>query len=147
MSKRIFRDARGRFAKKPTRRVLRKPKIRLYKMTISTFWYEKETHQLVEFECHFKIARRGRVKTVRNRLARLGGKHLQNWLHRERKIWIPKRKLRTAFEKEQYAKKQQTHATVRRFSMRRVKKRWISKELAPGRMKYSRKRRRKVVKQ
>jgi len=138
--RKIYRDAKGRFIRKP------KPKIRLFKMTISTFWYEKETHQLLEFEIHVKIARRGSIKTVRRRLAKLGGRHLQNWLRRERKIWIPRRKLRTAFERETYARKQEAYATVRRFSMRRVKKKWVAKELPAGRMKYSRKRRKKVVK-
>lgn len=130
-----------------TKLKIRKPKTRLYKMTISTFWYEKETHQLVEFEIHVKIGRRGSVNTVRRRLAKLGGKHLQNWLRRTRKIWIPKRKLRTAFEKEQYARKQEAYANVRRFTMRRIKKEWVAKELKAGRMKYARKRRKKVVKQ
>jgi len=130
------------------KRIKIKPKrpVRLYKMTVSTFHYDKPTHQLIEFEAHFKIARRGRVKTVRGRLARLGGRHLQNWLRRERKIWIPKRKLRTAFERETYAKKQEAYAIVRRFSMRRVKKRWIAKELRAGRMRYAKKRRKKIVK-
>ncbi len=132
---------KGRFAKKP------KPKIRLYKMSVSTFFYDEETHQLVEYEHHFKIARRGRIRIIRRRLAKLGGRHLQNWLYKYRKVWIPKRKLRTAFEREQYAKKQEPYATVRRFTMRRIRKRWVAKELASGKMRYSRKRRKKAVKQ
>jgi hypothetical protein len=112
-------------------------------MTIATFWYDKPTHQLIEYEDHFKIARRGKLRTVRTRLAKLGVKHFQRWLRRYAKISIPKRKLKVAFEREVYAKVQQQKASVRRFVMHRVKGRWTSKELSPGTMSYVRRRRRK----
>jgi len=131
--------------KKSRKKPRPKRPIRLYRMTIATFHYDKPTHELIEFEAHFKIARRGRIRTIRRRLAKLGARHFQNWLHRDRKIWVQRRKLKIAFEREVHAKKQEAYATVRRFSMRRVKKRWVAKELRAGRMRYARKRRRKKV--
>ena len=135
------------------RRPLRKkpkPKrpARLYRMTVSTFWYNEETHQLSEYEAHFKIARRGDIRHIRRKLAEKGLSHFKRWLKRVDKTWKPEeqyRKIKVAFEKEQYARKEEAHASVRRLVMRRVKKRWVAKELASGTMRYS-KRRRKVAK-
>ena len=119
-------------------------KARLYSTTIATFHYDKPTHQLIEYEAHLKIARRSiHVRAVRLRLAKRGAAHFQRWLRRYAKIWIPKRKLRIAFERETYAKKQEDKASVRRFVMHRVKRRWTSKELPAGTMSYVRRRRRK----
>jgi hypothetical protein len=113
-------------------------------MTIATFHYEKRTHQLIEYEMHIKIARRSiHVRAVRLRLAKLGAAYFQRWLRRYAKISIPKRKLKVAFEREAHAKVQQQKASVRRYVMHRVKRRWTSKELAPGTMSYVRRRRRK----
>jgi hypothetical protein len=125
------------------RKLRRRKPLRLYRMTIATFWYDSETRQLVEYEMHFKIARRGKLRTVRARLAKLGVKHLQSWLRRHLKISIPKGKLKIAFEREAHAKVQQQKASVRRFVMHRVKGRWTSKELPAGTMSYVRRRRRK----
>ena len=123
----------------------RKPAVRLNRMTIATYHYDKRTHQLTEYEAHFKIARRGRVTWIRRRLAKLGAGYFQRWLHRRYRTWIPKRKLRIAFERERHARKQQRHASVRWFGMRRVKRRWTSQELPTGKMSYraARKRRRR----
>jgi hypothetical protein len=114
-------------------------------MTIATFWYDKPTHQLIEYEIHIKIARRSiHVRTVRRRLAKRGVAHFQRWLRRRYRIWIPKRKLKVAFEREAHAKVQKNKVSVRRFVMRRVKGRWTSKELPPCTMSYVRRRRKKV---
>jgi len=123
--------------RKTRRRKARRRPIRLYRMTIATYHYDKRTHQLTEYEAHFKVARRGRdVARIRRRLAELGAGYFQRWLHRRYKVWIPKRKLRIAFERERHARRQQRYASVRWFSMRRVKGRWTSQELPAGKMRY-----------
>lgn len=132
-------------SRKPKRKTIRrkrKPAVRLYRMTIATFHYDKPTHQLIEYEMHFKIARAGDVRRVRRRLANLGAAYFQRWLHRTHEISIPKRKLKIAFEREARAKVEQDLATVRRFVMRRVKKRWVAQELPSGTMSYVRRKKR-----
>jgi hypothetical protein len=114
-------------------------------MTIATFRSDKPTHQLIENEAHFKIARRGELRTVRTRLAKCGAAYFRRWLRTCVKISIPKGKLRIAFEREAHAKKQQQKASVRRFVMRRIKGRWASKEFPAGTMSYVRRRRRRKV--
>jgi hypothetical protein len=114
-------------------------------MTIATFHYDKPTHQLIEYEMHFKIARRGDIGRVRRRLAKRGAAHFQRWLHHTREISIPKRKLKIAFEREAHARPPQERAvSVRRFVMRRVKKRWRAQELPSGTMSYVKRRKRRV---
>ena len=140
---RISQRKRKPIRRKP--RVARKrAHVRVYRATVATFHYDKPTRQLIEYEMHFKIARRGKLRTIRARLAKLGLKHLQSWLRRYAKISIPKGKLKVAFEREAHARKQQTHASVRRFVMHRVKGRWTSKELPAGTMSYVRRRRKKT---
>jgi len=138
----------AKMKRRPARKKPKRP-IRLYRVTISTFWYNEETRQLCEFEMHFKIARRGDIRHVRRKLAERGLGHFKRWLKRVDRTWKPEeqyRKIKVAFEKERYARKEQAHASVRRFVMRRVKRRWVAKELRAGRMRYARKRSKKVAK-
>jgi len=133
-------------SRKPKRKTIRrkrKPAVRLYRMTIATFHYDKPTHQLIEYEMHFKIARRGDIKRVRRRLAKLGAAYFQRWLRRAREISVPRRKLKIAFEREARAYVEQFAATVRTFIMRRERRRWVAQELLLRTMSYVRRRRRR----
>jgi len=135
--------------RKPKKKPKPKRPARLYRMTISTFWYNEDTHQLSEYEAHFKIPRRGDIRHVRRKLAEKGLGHFKRWLKREDKTWKPEeqyRKIKVAFEKERYARKEAAYASVRRFVMRRVKRRWVAKELPVGKMRYTKKRPKKVAK-
>jgi len=137
----VRRRLRRRRAEK--RRIARR-RVRLYRMTIATFHYDKPTHQLVEYEMHFKIARRGDIRRIRLRLAKLGAAYFQRWLRRTRKISVPRRKLKIAFEREAHAKVQEDMVIIRRFVMQRVKTRWRAQELPRGIMSYVKRRKRLV---
>jgi hypothetical protein len=111
-------------------------------MTIATFDYDKPTHQLVEYEMHFKIARRARteadVKRIRRQLEEKGRRHFHYWLLKHLKVQLD-REVRVSFEHEERAKRQvaEAYASIRRFLMRRVNRRWEAEELPSCRMRFA----------
>lgn len=110
-----------------------------HRMTVSTFHYDHKEKKLSEYEMYFKIARRGDPTKIRANLAEKGREHFRKWLNRHD---IPlQRDTEVHFELEQAAKRTQEYASVRRFVIRRINKRWVAEELAPGRMRYGRRRR------
>jgi hypothetical protein len=117
-------------------------------MTVSSFSYHEQKHQLFEYEMHLKIPRRARtrahVKRIRKQLEEKGRRHFHYWLLKHLKVSLD-REVRVNFEHEQRAKKQiaQTHASVRRFVMRRVNKRWEAEELPSGTIGFAKTRRKK----
>jgi len=140
--------SRRRFAKahKIRQRRPRPGPVRVFRTTVSSFSYHEQKHQLFEYEMHLKIARRARtradVKRIRKQLEEKGRKHFHYWLLKHLKVSLD-REVRVNFEHEQRAKKQiaQTHASVRRFVMRRVDRRWDAQELPSGRMRFAKRRR------
>lgn len=75
--------------------------VRMYRMTISTTWYDKEAEHAREYEMHYKVARRGRIRSIRRNLAKRCIPHFQQNAYRRRKQWVPKREVRVSFEREQ----------------------------------------------
>jgi len=70
---------------------------RIYRMTVASTWYDKRAQRVWEYELHFKVARRGDIRTVRRRLAKRGVPYFQQTVYRLFQKWIPKRKVRVAF--------------------------------------------------
>jgi hypothetical protein len=114
---------------------------RTYRMTISTFQYNEEKKQLIEWESYFKIDRKGDPRRVRAKLAERGRNHFRRWLSRNGVP--PERAIQVNFELEQAAKRQQKYASIRRLVLRRINRRWVAEELKPGKMRYSKRPRRR----
>ena len=138
--------SRRRFTKARKRRQRRKAPVRFFRMTVSSFSYHEQKRQLFEYEMHLKIARRARtkadVKRIRKQLEKKGRRHFDYWLLKHLKVSLD-REVRVNFEHEERAKKQiaQTHASVRRFVMRRVNKRWEAQQLPSGTIGFAKRRR------
>jgi len=122
--------------------------VRDFRMTLSSFHYDKDVHQPLEFEFYVKIARRARtegdIKRIRAVLEEKGRRHFSYWLMKHLRVRL-ERRVQVNFEKEQRAKRQveQARASVRRLMMRRVNKRWEAQDLPAGTMRFV-KRQRKV---
>jgi hypothetical protein len=50
---------------------------------------------------HFKVARPGKIRTVRRHLAKRGIPYFQQVIYRRFRRWIPKRQIRARFEREE----------------------------------------------
>jgi hypothetical protein len=116
-------------------------------MTASSFDYDQQKHQPVEFEMYFGINRaagtRGEIKRIRNRLEQKGRKHFHYWILKHLNVQL-ERAVHVNFEKEHRAKRQiqQAYASVRRLMMRRIDRRWVAENLPSGRMRFAKRRRR-----
>jgi len=98
--------------------------VRTYRMTISSTWYDANAERVREYEMHFKAARRGRIRTVRRYLARRGVPYFQLTVYRLYGRWIPKRKVKVAFEREQPAKKTERLIKIEARRMEGKGRRW-----------------------
>jgi len=114
-------------AKKGRPRSIQKVKrlpIKMYRATISSTWYDKDAERVREYEMHFKVARRGSIRANRRYLARRGAPYFQQTVYRLYKHWIPKWKIRTAFEREQPAEKPEELIQIEVRRMEGKGKRW-----------------------
>jgi hypothetical protein len=116
--------------------------VRLIRMTIAAGSYDPRAGFARLHEMHFKAARPGPVKGNRRKLARRGVAHFQQQIYRKYHIWIPKRKIKVRFEREERATKAQRHVSVDFRTMRYHGRQW-SATSAPSRViTFARKRRR-----
>jgi len=116
---------------------------RVYRMTIFTTWYDKMASGAREYELHFMIARRGRIRTVRRTLMERGVPYFQGLLYRRLKKWIPKRKVKVRFEREQPALRSESKIRLEGRSMLFRGKRWWAYPFGRWELDYARKKRRK----
>ena len=119
---------------------LKKP-VRMFRTTISSTWYDEETRQVHEFEIHMKVARRGIIRNVRRYLARRGVPYFQQTIYRSYRRWIPKGKIRVAFEREEPARKIERMIRIETRRMEGVGKRWKAYPLPSRVLSYAKKRR------
>lgn len=98
--------------------------IRMHRATISSTWYDKISQCAREYEMHFKVARRGSIRANRRYLARRGAPYFQQTVYRLYKYWIPKRKVRIAFEREEPAEKSERLIQIEVRRMEGKGKRW-----------------------
>jgi hypothetical protein len=102
---------------------------------------------------YFKINRKAQdeeVARIRSELEKKGRRHFRNWLLRHLKVHLD-HKVEAKFEWEYRAKTQVEHyrASVRRFVLFRVDRRWEPMILSPGTMRFAKtpmKRRKKRAK-
>jgi len=124
----------------------RKAPVRVFKMTASSFDYDKQRHQPVEIEMYYNInraaRRRANIIRIRNELELKGRKHFHYWILKHLNVRL-ERSVHVNFEKEQRAKRQveQTYASVRRLMMRRIDRRWVGENLPSGKMRFASRRR------
>ncbi len=87
-------------------------------MTIASAWYDARFRCARECEMHFKAVRRGELRSIRRALARRGIRYFQREIYRKHGKWIPKRKIRVSFEREEKAWKARRDISVNVRSMR-----------------------------
>ena len=117
---------------------------RTYRMTVASTWYDAEAGVAREYEMHFKVARRGRIQTVRLHLAKKGATYFQQAIYRRTGRWIRKRKIRISFEREEPATKGQNTITVEARSMQYRGREWGAVPLPSRTLSYAKRRRRRV---
>jgi len=124
-----------------SRRLRRSTPVRAFRMTVSSFHYDEQRHQPLEFEMYFVIARAARseadIRRIRALLEEKGRRHFHYWLLKHLDVRLDRR-VQVNFEKEHRAKRQveQTRATVRRLLMCRINKRWEAEDLPSGTMRF-----------
>lgn len=83
-----------------------KQPIREYRMTVASTWYDPQRGR-VEYELHFKAARAGDIRKVREGLAKRGIEYFQQYVYRKERRWISKDWIKARFERERPATKTQ----------------------------------------
>jgi len=91
---------------------------RLYRMTIASNWYDSSAEFQREYEMHFKAALRGKPDRTRRTLAAREVPYFQREIYRRHGKWIPKRRIRVSFEREEKASKAQRWILVNVRTMR-----------------------------
>lgn len=86
--------------------------ISTYRMTTSTLWYYMPAQMEQGYEMHFKTARRGKIEDVRRALELEGVAYFQETIHKRFGRWIPRRRIRIGFEREEPAARVQNSVTV-----------------------------------
>lgn len=116
--------------------------VMIFRMTVSSFYYDESRRQLLEYEMYFKINRKAQdaeaVVRIRSELERKGRRHFRDWLARHLKVHLD-HKAEARFEWEYRAKTQveQYRASVRRFVLFRVDRRWEPMQLLEGTMRFA----------
>jgi len=119
------------------------PVVRMYRMTISSTWYDKQAEMVREYEMHYKVARRGGIRSIRRYLARRCVPHFQQNIYRLFKRWIPKWKVKVAFEREETAMETGRLIQVEVRRMEGVGKRWKAYPLPSRELTYVKKKRKR----
>jgi len=117
--------------------------IRTYRMTVATVWYDRTVRAQREYEAHFSVARRGRIRTIRRRLAKRGAPYFQRLVYRWFRRWIPKSRLRISFEREEPARKAQREITIELRGMQYRGRKWQATPLPSKVLRYAKRRRKR----
>jgi hypothetical protein len=119
------------------------PLARAYRMTIASTWYDKAARAQREYEAHFSVARRGRIRAIRRRLAKRGRPYFQRLIYRRFRKWIPKNRLRISFEREEAATKVQRNIGIELRAMQYRGRQWIATPFPSKVLRYAKKRRKR----
>jgi len=115
--------------------------VRLYRMTIASAWYDDRAEVQREFEMHFKVARGGKIRTVRRALGRRGVSYFQHAIYRKYHKWIRKGRIRVSFEREQPALTTERNITISTRGMQYRGKQWKPTPLPLKMLPYAKKKR------
>lgn len=110
-----------------------------YRMTTSTVWYYMPAHMGQGYEMHFKTARRGKIEDVRRALETEGATYFQETIHSRFGRWIPKRRLRIGFEREEPTTRVQNNITVQARYMEYRGGKWKSTAMPSKVLSYAKK--------
>jgi len=117
--------------------------VRTYRMSVFSTWYDVAAEGLVSYEMHYRVARRGRIRTVREYLRGRGLKHFQQTVYRLTDKWLPKRKVKAYFEREEPAQTSQRDINIEIVRMERKGKRWTASKLPPKILRFFKRRRKR----
>jgi hypothetical protein len=92
--------------------------VHLYRMTIASTWYDVRAEYSREYELHFKVPLQGKPERVRRTLAKRGVPYFQQQIYRKYGKWVPKRRIRVSFEREEKARRVQRQISVNARTMR-----------------------------
>ena len=122
--------------------------VHMYRMTISSIWYNRKAGAAQGLEIHYKVARKGAIRRLRKKLAKRSVPHFQQHFYRRFKWWIPKRRVKVYFEREipTLQQKSQRLMDVERGIKQYVGKRWTETRLKPLQLSVTPRRRKKRVK-
>ncbi|MGB9022776.1 MAG: hypothetical protein WCC94_04995 [Candidatus Bathyarchaeia archaeon] len=95
-----------------------------YRMTLASKWYDKPSQYEREHEMHLKIARPGKIRSVRRHLARRGIPYFQQMIYRRFHRWIRKREIRGKFEREELADRSESVITIEMRGMQYRGREW-----------------------
>jgi hypothetical protein len=112
-------------------------------MTLATKGYDAEAECVRENEMHFKVARRGKITTVRRHLADRGVPYFQRRISLETGKRIRKHQIRIAFEREEKATNAQNIITIEARSMEYRGRQWKATPLPTRELSYAKKRRKR----
>jgi hypothetical protein len=112
-------------------------------MTVASKWYDKPSRYQREYEMHFKIARPGGIRTVRQHLAKRGIPHFQQTIYRRFRRWIPKREIRASFEREEVETRSESTITIQTRSMQYRGRGWKAFPFPSRVLSYAKKRRKR----
>jgi len=96
----------------------------MFHTTISTKWSDERTQTAREHEMYFVVARRGDIRRIRRNLAKRGVELFQRDVYRRHRRWIPKRRIKVAFEREKPAKRAEDVIKVESLTMDYKGRRW-----------------------
>lgn len=117
--------------------------VHLYRMTVASKWYDEPSSCEREYEMHFKAARRGKVRTIRRHLAMRGVPYFQRMIYRRFKRWIPKRHIRSRFEREEMEERGEPVIVIETRSMQYRGRDWKAFPFPSKVLTYAKKRRKR----
>ena len=113
---------------------------RIYRMTVSSHFYDKPGGCAREMEMHFKASRRGRIGDVRRCLAKRGTKIFKNFVRNETGTTPPDDKIRIGFEREMPTSKAENRIAIESRGMRYVGRDYKADRFPSKTLQYSKKR-------
>jgi hypothetical protein len=116
------------------------PRVRTYRMTIASTWYDKTNRVQREYEAHFTVARRGKMRTMRRRLGKRGAPYFQRLVYRQFRKWIPKSRLRISFEREEPATRVQRQIGIELRGMQYRGRKWQATPFPSKVLRYAKRR-------
>ena len=117
--------------------------VNTYRMTVASKWYDEPSRCAREYEMHFKVARRGKIRTVRRHLAKRGIPYFQQVIYRRFRRWISKRQIRARFEREEMEERGEPVIVIETRSMQYRGRDWKAFPFPSKVLTYAKKRRKR----
>ncbi len=109
---------------------------RLYRMTISSILYDPNIGAARGWEMHYRVASSDYILTSRSYLAKRGIENYQNYVYRKTGRWIPKRKIKVRFEREESIPDIDETISIETREMKYIGSQWSATPLPHRRLSY-----------